>query len=242
MPQQDLVINMKIGILRTDDVREELVDEFGEYPEIFERLLLRADPSAEFVAYNVLHDQYPAEIDEVDAYLMTGSKASVYDDVDWIKKLNDFVVTLNERKKKLVGICFGHQLVAHVLGGRTEKSDKGWGIGVHRHELNEEGRRLTGQSSGFEVIVSHQDQVVAPPTNSTVLAGNAFCPIAMCRIDNHILTMQGHPEFETDYARQLYTLRREQLGETLMQEGIDSLAIPVDNVQIAKWIIEFIKE
>ena len=112
---------MKLGILKTDTVRPEWVPEFGEYPDMFMALLAREDPSLEFVTYDVEKGTFPADIDEVDAYLITGSKSSVYEDKPWIGKLMDFVRELDARKKKLVGICFGHQIVAQALGGRTEK-------------------------------------------------------------------------------------------------------------------------
>jgi GMP synthase-like glutamine amidotransferase len=231
---------MKIGILRTDDVRPELVDEFGEYPDMFTRILHDVDPSIETVEYDVFRLEYPDDIDEVDAYLMTGSKASVYDDEDWIHGLGDFVQQLHQRRKKLIGICFGHQLVAHVLGGRTEKANTGWLIGVHRHELNAEGLALTGAEDGFNIICSHQDQVIEPADGATILAGSNLCPVAMCRIENHILTVQGHPEFSAEYANQLYNLRREQLGDPIVEDGLASLGKNVDTHQISKWLIDFI--
>lgn len=206
---------------------------------MFDRLLREVDPTIECVEYDVLRLEYPDDIDEVDAYLITGSKASVYDDEEWIRRLGQFVQELHQRKKKLIGICFGHQLVAHVLGGRTEKSSAGWLIGVQRHELNEEGLALTGVTKGFDVICSHQDQVVVPATDSVTLAGSEKCPLAMCRIQDHILTIQGHPEFSPDYSRSLFSLRREQLGDDLVDEGIGSLNTRVDNAQIAKWMLDF---
>ena len=122
---------MKLGILKTDTVRPEWVPEFGEYPDMFVDLLGQADPDLQFQVYDVENGEYPADIDEVDAYLITGSKSSVYDDKAWIGELMDFVRELDQRRKKLVGICFGHQLVAQALGGKTEKSSKGWGVGLH---------------------------------------------------------------------------------------------------------------
>ena len=121
---------MKLGILKTDAVRPEWVPEFGEYPDMFVALLEQADPSLEFVVYDVEEGQYPDDIEEVDAYLITGSKSSVYDDKPWIARLMDFVQELDRRRKKLVGICFGHQLVAQALGGEAAKSPKGWGVGL----------------------------------------------------------------------------------------------------------------
>jgi len=232
---------MKIGILRADDVHPSLVEEFGEYPEQFTRLLQRANPTVETVAYDVQRGEYPGHIDEVDAYLLTGSKASVYDEAEWIRRLADFVRSLNDQRKKLIGICFGHQLVAHALGGRTEPSPKGWGVGVHTHTLNEDGKRQTGETAGYDIIVSHKDQVIVPAHGTTLLAGSDFCPYAMCRVGNHIFTMQGHPEFDPGYARQLYESRRELLGEELTTQGIQSLATKVDSTRIAKWMIRFVE-
>ena len=233
---------MKLGILKTDDVRKELVEDFGEYPDMFTRLISEVDSSTEISEFDVLRSEYPSDIDEVDAYLVTGSKASVYDDEEWIGRLGEFVQELHQRKKKLIGICFGHQLVAHVLGGRTEKSSAGWLVGVNRHELNEEGLTLTGLKEGFDVICSHQDQVIVPATESVTLAGSEKCPIAMCRIQNHILTIQGHPEFNPEYARRLFGLRREQLGDRIVNDAIDSLNTAVDNPEIAGWILGFIQQ
>ena len=118
---------MKLGILRTDTVRPEWACDFGQYPDMFVTLMGRADPTLEFVTYDVESGQYPEDIDEVDAYLITGSKSSVYDDKPWILPLIEFVKEIAARNKKIIGICFGHQLVAQALGGKTEKSDKGWG-------------------------------------------------------------------------------------------------------------------
>lgn len=207
---------------------------------MFTRILREVDPSIETVEYDVYRLEYPDDIDEVDAYLMTGSKASVYDEKEWIHRLGEFVQELHDRKKKLIGICFGHQMVAHVLGGRTAKSSAGWLIGTHRHELNEDGLALTGADEGFNIICSHQDQVVEPAADATILAGSDLCAIAMCRVQDHILTVQGHPEFSTEYATKLYNLRREQLGDEMVDKGLASLSEEVDTNQITKWLVDFI--
>jgi GMP synthase-like glutamine amidotransferase len=127
-------VALKIGILQADDVLPQLATQYGEYPVMFQQLLqaanVRNDISLEFVTYAVNAGIYPSEIDEVDAYILTGSKSSVYEDALWITQLAEFVRVLHSRKKKLVGICFGHQMVAHALGGYTSLADGGWGLGV----------------------------------------------------------------------------------------------------------------
>lgn len=232
---------MKLGILKTDAVRPEWVPDFGEYPDMFIRLLGSLDPSLEFVVYDVEQGEYPDDIDEVDAYLITGSKSSVYDDKPWIHRLIAFVRELNQRKKKLVGICFGHQLVAQALGGRTEKSNKGWGVGLHTHTFTQQPDWSDDGPPEFRVLVSHQDQVVANAEGATVLAGSEFCENAVCQIGEHILTFQGHPEFVPGYSREIMEFRREAIGEQAYETGVASLGASPESERIGRWILAFLK-
>lgn len=232
---------MKIGILKTDAVRPEWVPDYGEYPDMFMALLGRLDPSLEFRVYDVEEGEYPGDIDEVDAYLITGSKSSVYEDKPWIARLMEFVRELDRRRKKLVGICFGHQLVAHALGGRTEKSAKGWGVGLHSHRFRTQPGWRDDGPEAFSVIVSHQDQVVEPAPGTVVLAGSEFCENAVCQIGDHILTFQGHPEFVPGYSRELLEYRREAIGEAVYQRGVASLEQAPESERIGHWILRFLR-
>lgn len=232
---------MKLGILKTDTVRPEWVPEFGEYPDMFVALLGRADPSMEFVSYDVEGGEYPADIDEVDAYLITGSKSSVYDDKPWIPPLINFVQEIAERGKKIVGICFGHQLVAQALGGKTEKSSKGWGVGLHTHTFTETPDWHDGGAEQLNILVSHQDQVVENAKGARVLAGSDFCENAVCQIDNQILTFQGHPEFVPEYSREIMEFRREQFGEEIYHSGVASLSGEQEGGRVARWVVSFLK-
>ena len=231
---------MKLGILKTDTVRPEWVPEFGEYPDMFMALLGVEDPTLEFRIYDVEEGEYPADIDEVDAYLITGSKSSVYEDKPWIARLMEFVRELDSRKKKVVGICFGHQLVAQALGGRTEKSPKGWGVGLHSYRFNEMPAWNDRQLPGFSILVSHQDQVVRNARGAKVLASSEFCENAVCQVGDHILTFQGHPEFLPGYSREIMELRREMIGEDVYTAGVASLAREPESASVARWIINFL--
>jgi GMP synthase-like glutamine amidotransferase len=232
---------MKLGILKTDTVRPEWTGQFGEYPDMFMALLSRQDPDLEFSVYDVEQGQYPADIDEVDAYLITGSKSSVYDDKPWIPPLLEFVRELHHRGKKIVGICFGHQLVAEALGGKTEKSSKGWGVGLHTHKFNTLPSWHDGDNPAFDILVSHQDQVVSNAEGAQVLASSDFCANAVCQIGDTILTFQGHPEFIPEYSREVMQFRREQIGEEIYNSGMASLARPPEQDRIARWILNFLQ-
>lgn len=231
---------MRIGILKTDSVDAALAVRYGQYPDMFAALLERVAPATRFTVYDVEHGDYPADIDAEDAYLITGSRASAYDRLDWIDRLKAFVRELYQRDKPLVGICFGHQLIAEALGGKVERAAVGWGVGVHtcRWYRRPDWREASGD--GFRLLVSHQDQVVRPAPASVVLAGSDFCPNALITIGDSVLTFQGHPEFDKGYAEALMTLRRRHIGEPTFTRGMQSLMEPTDHLAAAHWIVDFI--
>lgn len=230
---------MHIGILKTDDVRPALVSEYGEYHDMFIRLLREREPALQFTIYDVQRSRYPQDLDEVDAYLITGSKAGVYEDIAWIPPLASFVRSLRDRGKKLVGICFGHQLIAHALGGRVEKSPKGWGVGRHGYTLTDAAGSYGPAGTRFHVLASHQDQVMEPADGAVILAASEFCPVAMTQVGEFALTFQGHPEFCPGYARSLMQVRQACIGEERYQQGMSSLELPLDSQQVAGWMLRF---
>jgi len=227
-----------LGILKADSVNPDLQVTHGDYTDMFQSIFRVADPTLTFNIYDVLASQYPDNIDECDGYLITGSRHSVYEPLPWIQRLGEFVVELHSARKKLVGICFGHQLVAHVLGGRTAKSDRGWGVGRHVTRLYDASH--PDWPSEFALLSSHQDQVQESPPDAEIIAQSDFCPIAGMTLGQHILTLQGHPEFTKDYARDLLGVRREVLGESLYQAGLASLAEDVHQLEVARLILDFL--
>ena len=231
---------IRLAILKTDYVRTEWVPEFGEYPDMFEAVFRKCEAEISFQTFDIQLDEYPNDLNEFDAYLITGSKSSVYDDEPWIERLMEFVRELNEQQRKLIGICFGHQLVAQALGGRVEKSPKGWGVGVHTHIFNEIPEWHDGKTREFNILVSHQDQVIQNADGAKVLAGSDFCENAVCQLDNHVLTFQGHPEFVQDYSRKIIGFRKKMIGERASKVGLESLSAPADSRRVTNWITNFI--
>ncbi|MFK7936196.1 MAG: GMP synthase [Saprospiraceae bacterium] len=229
-----------LGILKADNVHPQLAPQFGEYPAMFTRIFQSHLPDLAVKAYDTLKFEYPTDLDEVDAYLITGSATSVYEAHAWIKQLGDFIKKLHAHRKKLIGICFGHQLIAHVLGGKTEKSDRGWGIGFYPLQLTDLGEQFIDHPFPLRLFYSHQDQVVVPAKGSKTLASSEFCPYGICKIDEHILTAQCHIEMPKAYGKALFAMRRERYGETLYQHAIQSMEGRDDTNVFVKYIIEFI--
>lgn len=232
---------MRIGILQTDSVREEFQREFGDYPDMFQRLLLAADPALTFNVYDVQHGEYPARIDDCDAYLITGSRDSVYDDEEWIRRLAEFVDELGRRQVKLIAICFGHQLLAHFFGGRTEPAGVGWGVGVKESEVVKTPAWMNPPADRFRLLVSHKDQVSRLPSGAEVFATSGYCPVAGYTIGDHVFSVQGHPEFAKGYSEALINWRRTILGEACADEGLASLSSDTDAGLVARWIVNFIR-
>ena len=232
---------MIIGILQADVLADQVIQSYGCYVDMFEKLLSEVDTQLTFKTYLVKQNEYPDDIHDCDAYLITGSKSSAYEDEDWIHRLKQFVVDCSAQRKKLLGICFGHQLIADALGGKVEKSDKGWGVGMASSRVTQKPHWLVPDQQQFNLLVNHQDQVVELPRNASLVATNEFCPIASYQVDNAVLTFQGHPEFNRDYLHHLMTKRRHIIGEQVYHQGMKSLEQDVDHEVVAKWIVNFIR-
>lgn len=232
---------MHIGILKTDAVRPEWVPDFGEYPDMFIRLL-QADPSVSFSVWDVEEGCHPSEseIDAIDGFIITGSKSSVYDDKRWIRDLEALIQKLHAKRKKMVGICFGHQIIAKALGGEVSKSDKGWGVGIHTYDLDNV--PFAGADDGqLKLVVSHQDQVHELPPGARNVVSNAHCENAGFVIGDHIFTLQGHPEFIDEYSEVIMALRYDMIGADRVAEGRASLQQhDHEGDRVASWMLSFL--
>ena len=113
---------MKVGILLTDHVMDEFQIRHGDMSDFYKFIFNEVDPTISLKIFDVVKNEYPEEINECAGYLITGSRESVYDQIDWIETLKKFIFKLHTKKKPLIGICFGHQLIAQVLGGSAEEA------------------------------------------------------------------------------------------------------------------------
>lgn len=231
---------MRIGILEADKLDEHTQDMFGSYADMFQRLFASINKTIIFERYQITNNEFPDKYGECDAYLITGSKHSAYDNIDWINNLKTLIRELNTSRHSLVGICFGHQIIAEALGGKVLKSDKGWGLGTMTYPVLEQQDWMQPQVEQFKLIISHQDQVQQLPPHAHLIAGNDFCPIAACQIDSHILTFQGHPEFTPDFASHLLEILEPPVPPETVQLAREHLNDKTDHLLVAQWILDFI--
>ncbi len=230
-------MSLHIGILQTDSVLPEFREEHGDYPLMFENLFAAVDEELEFTTYDV-QSALPEDT-ECDAYVITGSRLSVYDNLPWIAALADFVRAAMAADRKIIGICFGHQLMAHFFGGSVSAHDDGWAVGVHTSEVVTRQPWMPDSEASFALLSSHMDQVQELPKSAEVYLSNSFCPIAGFTMGNQVITVQSHPEFSAPYARALLERRRELLGESVYRRGVDSLAEETSEDAMARWLLAF---
>ena len=192
-------------------------------------------PGFEVTPYDVTAGEWPERPEAHPAYIVTGSPAGVYEQHDWIEPLEAFLRAARG-KAKLVGVCFGHQIMAEAFGGRVEKSERGWGVGLQSYDV----RGIDfGGAATIAIPVSHQDQIVVQPPASRILAASDFTPFGVLAYeDQPAISMQFHPEFAPGFAEALIEARRDALPDP--DAAIASLAGPDDRAAFASWIRRFL--
>ena len=229
---------MKLGILKTGQPPESARPRFGDYPAMFRRLL--GEDAYDYSTFAVDEGQWPAAPDACDAWLITGASCGVYDPLPWIGALKGF---LNDARGRaaLVGVCFGHQVMAEAFGGKVIQSPKGWGVGEHDYRILSREPWMDGDDT-LRLPASHQDQVVELPPGAEVIAANAFTPMgALAWRDQPAISIQLHPEFEPAYATALIEARRgTRYTPEQADQAIASYGGPDDRARVGGWIRKFL--
>jgi GMP synthase-like glutamine amidotransferase len=179
----------------------------------------------DYVTYDAESGELPAPRNRSDGFIITGSSASVTDRLPWILRLEDW---LRENRKPVIGLCFGHQVMASAFGGRVERSAKGWGWGIHTYHLLERPAWIGAISTSLALAAAHEDQVTELGASAFAVAGNAFCPLAIIHYDDRpAISVQGHPEFSLEFERALIE-RRFDLGLMSKEEAATALSTLAD--------------
>lgn len=223
---------MKIGILITGHPPAETIAAHGSYADAFEHLLAGND--FEFANWECLEGEFPDSIEDADGWLITGSRFGAYEDLPWIPQLEEFIRNAYSQDIPIVGICFGHQILAQALGGKVKKFDGGWSVGRVEYDLE-------GHKHPVPLYAWHQDQVVSLPNDAVVTGSTPFCQYAALSYKGKAYSLQPHPEFTSEYFAELFEARKSGLPQSALDQAQLSIkaAKPTDSAAIAESIAAF---
>jgi GMP synthase-like glutamine amidotransferase len=242
--------HMHLCILENDDLDPPLAQRYTRVAAMFEHLFAQAGYQGRIDTFSARHGQYQASFAAYDAVLLTGSRADAFSDEPWVVALRAQVARLLQDQHKLLGVCFGHQLIAHCLGAPVQRAPRGWRVGrqaydwlgAPEHLGLTQGQAAQGvQLAQLALLASHQDQVLALPAGATLLATQADCPVAAYALGDQVFCIQPHPEFTPEVSAFLLDKRKGMLGEPLYEQSISSLSEPHDGLALARFMIRFVQ-
>ncbi|KQU94372.1 type 1 glutamine amidotransferase [Devosia sp. Root105] len=232
---------MKLTIIQTGEVPALLRPQFGAYPPMFKRMFDEAGQPFDYETVAVYDGAEFPDATSLDGILITGSAAGVYDDYAWLDPLRAFIRSAYAANTPMLGICFGHQIMADALGGDVRKSEKGWGLGRHTYEVKARPGFLATDLPALSIACSHQDQVIVPPKEAEVFLGSEFTPNAgLVYRNGKALSLQPHPEFLDDYTLALAELRRGKAPDAVVDTAVASVTTPSHSKDVAGWLGSFL--
>ena len=226
----------RIGLLLVGHIDAGSLHIGGDYPELYADILGHHD--IELTTYRCDEGQMPASLSEQEGWLCSPSRLSVYDDIDWLRDVEQLLRDMVATETPYVGICFGHQLMAQALGATVAKADYGWGIGAKHYDIVEQ-QPWMDSADQIVLAASHQDQVQSLPNGARLLATADYCPIGGMLIGERAWTLQVHPEFSPALADSLLSTRLALFGEEKANTARTTLSEPLQQDRIAGWISNF---
>jgi len=234
---------LKLGILQVNhDKSVEVGDAFPDDAHRFRDLFDQQDQRFKYRIYMTIGGELPKNLDEQDAYLITGSPLSVLDKHIFSDGLSDFIQECDARKKKLVGTCFGHQAIALALGAHVERSTSGYNVGVEETHFHQRCRWMVPFKEKLSMHVFHEDQVQDVPPECSLLGSSQKCPVAGFTKGNHILTTQAHPEFTNPFMNCVLDFTKNHISADVFKTAKASLDSPLEGDVFATWCAHFFKD
>ena len=232
---------INLGILQVNhDKSEDIGDRFPDDAHRFRNLFDDLESRFKYKIYMTIGNELPDDINEQDAYLITGSPLSVRDKHSFSNDLYKFIIDCDNQRKPLIGCCFGHQAIAVALGGAVEKSSIDWNVGVEKTKYTNFKSWMTPEFDQ-NLYFFHEDQVTKLPDNCTLLGSTNNCPISSFSKSDHIFTTQSHPEIDFKFMDSLVNKYQNLVGPLIYEKAKQSLSKEVEGKKFAIWCENFIK-
>jgi len=222
-------------VLLVDSIDEPHRSVAGDYGDLYSALFRGA--GADVTLFDARADALPA-FGVCDGWMIGGSRQSVGDDLPWLDRLEGWVRDALAARVPLVGICFGHQLIAHCAGGSVARAPSGWSIGAVEYRIADGVFDAPPVGQSYHLVASHRDQVLVAPADAVVFASSEHCPVAGYTIGDHVSCVQGHPEFPASVAASLYRSRIGIIDAEQVAAAIETLDRPTDNLAVARWLVD----
>jgi GMP synthase-like glutamine amidotransferase len=233
---------IKLGILQTNhDKSVEVGDAFPDDAHRFRDLFDAQEDRFQYRIYMTIGGELPQDLDEQDAFMITGSPLSVLDDHIFSEDLLAFIRRCDAAQKPLMGACFGHQAIAMALGGRVERSPIGYNVGIENTVFSVRKPWVAPVHEQLPMYVFHEDQVTELPPHCELLGSSNKCPIASFAKGNHIFTTQSHPEFTHDFMACVLRFTESKMPTADVAAAWDSLERTQDGAVFGTWATNFFK-
>lgn len=233
---------IKLGILQTNhDKSVEVGDVFPDDAHRFRDMFDAQHDRFQYRVYMTIGGEVPQDLNEQDAFIITGSPLSVLDQHIFSDDLADFIRRCDAAKKPLMGACFGHQAIALALGGKVERSPNGYNVGIEETEFVARRGYMMPERTRLPMYMFHEDAVTELPDGCTLLGSSPRCRIASFAKDDHILTTQAHPEFTKDFMRTVLRFTEDKIPQVALKSAWDSLKREAHGDVFGLWSTAFFK-
>ncbi|HEY8091897.1 MAG TPA: glutamine amidotransferase [Polyangiaceae bacterium] len=211
---------MRIVILVAGNAMPHVAAQRGDY-DVWIRATTGDAWAGSWASHDVRTDAPLPGPSDADAFVITGSSSSVTERAPWMLRAEGLVRDLEQAGVPLLGVCFGHQMVAQALGGEVRRNPRGREIGTVRVERKVDDALFAGLPAAFDVNATHVDSVVKVPPRAEVTASTALDPVSAFRVGTSVRAVQFHPEFDAAATRAYLEAR----AHLVREEGGDPAAL-----------------
>ncbi|MCJ1404176.1 hypothetical protein MMC11_007401 [Xylographa trunciseda] len=240
---------LRIAILECDTPLTNTRTKYGGYGGVFTTLLNAGSKSIgldrhelDISTWEVVDKQEYPSLEDVDAVLITGSRHNSFDDVPWINRLVEFTQqVLAQDRVRIIGVCFGHQIVGRAMGVKVGRSDRGWEASVCKMDLTAKGKELFGKDK-LRIHQMHKDIVFTYPPEVEPLGSSPRCEVQGMLIPKRVITIQGHPEFNVEIVTELLEARHKQgiFDDKTYEDAMHRVGREQDGVLVSGVFLKFL--